>query len=83
MEAWIFGGFSADDDDREIVEGVGVAFPKLVDPDDGSVIKHVTRLPGFGCLLKLISKVGKLLGEPDVDLFELILRVLVFVGLVA
>lgn len=68
METWIFGGFPTNDNDREIVEGVGVALSKLVHPDDGGVIEHVSRLSRFGSIFEIFREIGELLCKPDVDL---------------
>ena len=68
VETWIFGGLPTDDNDRKIVEGMGVALSKLVDPDDGGVVEHVSRLSRFGSVFEVFRKIGELLCKPDVDL---------------
>ena len=83
VEARFFGRFSADDDDGEVIEGVAVAFSKLVDPDDGGVVEHVAVATCFRSLAQTPGEVGELLGEPEVDFFELALGVLVFIRFVA
>ena len=67
VETRIFRGFPTHDNDRKIIEGVGISFSKLVHPNDGGVIEHVSWLSCFGSIFEVFRKIGELLGKPNVD----------------
>ena len=75
-------GSSSYDDERNVIESMGVAFAEFVDPNDGGVVEHVAIAAGLRSVAEAFGEVGELLGKPDVDLLELVLSSFVFVGLV-
>jgi len=73
---------SPDDDGGDVVKGVGVSLSEFVDPDDCGVVEHVAIASRFWSFAEFSGEVGELLSEPDVDLFELILSLLILIGFV-
>ena len=65
---------AADEHPGDILERVAVALPEFVGPDDGGVVQHVTLAVRLRGLLEALREVGDLLGEPGVDLGELVDR---------
>ena len=76
-------GATADKHDGDVFESVAIAFSELVDPDDGGVIEHAAVSADFGGVAEFAREVSELLGEPNVDAAEFLLRAFVFIGLVA
>ena len=63
---------AADQDERDVVERVGVAFAEFVGPDDRGVVEHRAGAARFGSLVEALGQVGDLLAVPLVDLDELL-----------
>ena len=61
---------------------MAVAFAELVRPDDRRVIEHRAVAAGLWNRVELLREGGQLFGKPDVDLHQLLLRVLVAIRLV-
>ena len=58
---------TADEDKRDILEGMGVSFPEFVGPEDGGIVQEATVPIGFGGFGEFLSEVGDLFAVPGVD----------------
>ena len=65
---------AADQDERDVVERVRVAFAEFVGPDDERVIEQAAGAAGLGRFGEALRQVGELLAVPLVDFGELLLR---------
>ena len=63
---------AADEDERDVIERVGVAFAELVGPDDERVIEQRSAAAGFGGVGQALGEVGELLAVPLVDAGEFV-----------
>lgn len=59
---------SSDEGERDVVEGVVIAFSEFVAPDDDCVVEEGTVGAGFRSFGESFDEVGKFSGKPSIDL---------------
>lgn len=63
---------AADEDKRDVLEGMGVSFSEFVGPEDGGIVEERAVSIGFWGIGELLGEVGNLLAVPGVDFGELL-----------